>query len=365
MISKLEKFSNDKNVNEIKRYLSITKDNFNIFKVLKLDNHEIRHSNFLAWLLNPKENHCLNNDFLQSFLMTAIQYNVKDSSDLIVETEYFTNEGRRIDILLHSKMSDFVCVIENKYGSNEHNEQCKHYKDFIENHSKFKDYKNKYYIFLDIEKPDKEQLQKALYCYEPMTYREIYKILAEILKNSGNLKQEVKQVIEQYKCIIMEKYSMVDETIKPKCREILREYHDVLDVMAEYKKTEFQTDVYNVMLSVLNDKNYVNADKEGVVEKGSPGYNNDTGCGVRFIPVKYKDNNKIKCPNDTCTEYILFFYFFYKKDKLTLSITDGKWKILDKKELDIVVMSDDEKKKIIIDTLNDLTNEYNRLVETL
>lgn len=29
-------------------------DKFNIFNALKLDNTEIRHSNFLAWLMNPK-----------------------------------------------------------------------------------------------------------------------------------------------------------------------------------------------------------------------------------------------------------------------------------------------------------------------
>lgn len=358
MITKLEKFCNDNNVNELKEYLNKTKDKFNIFKILKLDNHEIRHSNFLAWLLNPKGNHCLKDNFLQIFLKEAIDYNVNYSDDLIVETEYFTNEERRIDILLHSKKSDFVCVIENKYGSNEHDEQCKHYKDFIENHSKFNDYKNKYYIFLDIEKPDKEQLQKTLYCYDPITYREIYKIILEILKKHSNIPQEVKQVIEQYKHIIMEKYSMVDENIKPKCREILREYHDVLDVLEKYK-CDFQNDVYKLLLSILDDLNIANADIIG------NGYNDKTGCGIRFVPSEYAQNEKI-LKRHKITKYSVLFSLEYKNE-LKLGIYEIKsneqWITHNSIKWNIIDKSDTEIKELIFNALNDLKNEYKTLVE--
>ena len=63
IIERLEDFCADINVNNINDYVIKNQNKFNIFKVLKLDNHEIRHSNFLAWLLNPKENHNLQGNF--------------------------------------------------------------------------------------------------------------------------------------------------------------------------------------------------------------------------------------------------------------------------------------------------------------
>jgi hypothetical protein len=42
--------------------------NPNIFQILNISKNEIRHSNFLAWLLNPQESHKLNDIFLKRFL---------------------------------------------------------------------------------------------------------------------------------------------------------------------------------------------------------------------------------------------------------------------------------------------------------
>ncbi len=43
-------------------------DEFNIFTSLKIVDTEIRHSNFLAWLLDPSETHGVGSYFLKSFL---------------------------------------------------------------------------------------------------------------------------------------------------------------------------------------------------------------------------------------------------------------------------------------------------------
>ena len=40
-------------------------EEFNIFETLKITHAEIRHSNVIAWLLNPTENHGLSNYFLK------------------------------------------------------------------------------------------------------------------------------------------------------------------------------------------------------------------------------------------------------------------------------------------------------------
>ena len=41
--------------------------NPNIFQILKITNKEIRHSNFLSWLLDPNQSHKLGDIFLKDF----------------------------------------------------------------------------------------------------------------------------------------------------------------------------------------------------------------------------------------------------------------------------------------------------------
>lgn len=50
-------------------------DVFNPFKVLEIERYEIRHSNVLAWLLTPNENHGLNDFFLKKVLSQAVLIN--------------------------------------------------------------------------------------------------------------------------------------------------------------------------------------------------------------------------------------------------------------------------------------------------
>ena len=49
------------------------KDEVNIFDVLKVTNTEIRHSNILAWLLDPNENHGIGDSFLKEFITKIVQ----------------------------------------------------------------------------------------------------------------------------------------------------------------------------------------------------------------------------------------------------------------------------------------------------
>ena len=61
----LENFICDKELKELEQKF----DKFNIFDCLRLTRTEIRHSNFLAWLLDPNETHGLSDYFLKEFLV--------------------------------------------------------------------------------------------------------------------------------------------------------------------------------------------------------------------------------------------------------------------------------------------------------
>ena len=45
---------------------------FNLFDILKITRTEIRHSNMLSWLLNPNENHGLNDSVIRGFIQYVV-----------------------------------------------------------------------------------------------------------------------------------------------------------------------------------------------------------------------------------------------------------------------------------------------------
>ena len=67
-IQLLENFICDEQLKELEQKF----EGFNIFDCLRLTRAEIRHSNFLAWLLDPNETHGMNDYFLKEFLKKAI-----------------------------------------------------------------------------------------------------------------------------------------------------------------------------------------------------------------------------------------------------------------------------------------------------
>ena len=364
----LNKFLSDDKVKSLQKYIKNIKEEenskFNIFKVLKLDNHEIRHSNFLAWLLNPKENHNLGDKFLKRFLEKAnIDISNVDTTSMNIKTEVCTNEQRRIDLLLYT--NDFVCVIENKYGSDEHGGQCQDYKKFIEKYSKFKDYSNQKYVCLDLELPKVEQLTKALNCYNLITYKEVYYILLDLLK-SMNQNDNATQSIKQYATILKEKYTIMDEKTKEQCQNLYAEYGTIFDTMLEYQENLLYIDIHKTMKKFLEKYNseYADADNEDIKAK-KIGYvdNRYKQSGIRFVPKNIYDENKKYSANKT-TKYPVFFALEYNK-KLSLRIVfvDNKENWHTQKTVQINFAQQENK---IIDEIykesNNLIDELKKLI---
>ncbi|MCH5438471.1 MULTISPECIES: PD-(D/E)XK nuclease family protein [Bacillus cereus group] len=119
---------------------------FNPFKILKVDQFEIRHSNMIAWLLDPTENHHLGSMFVNKLLSKTFvkaeneeligQYNFiklhkQSLQDLEVFREVQTENNKRIDILAISESQKVTILIENKYKSSESEGQLQNYIDFV------------------------------------------------------------------------------------------------------------------------------------------------------------------------------------------------------------------------------------------
>jgi hypothetical protein len=119
----------------------------NIFSALRIAHQEIRHSNFLGWLLDPKQTHGLGSKFLKLFLADVLKDNKVQLSGIFAQSNLgnatVLREWKNIDILI--KLDRLVVTIENKVWSGEGNDQLRRYKEIVD--SGFKS-KNLVYVFL-------------------------------------------------------------------------------------------------------------------------------------------------------------------------------------------------------------------------
>ncbi len=112
---------------------------FNIFNVLGVQHREIRHSNFLGWLLDPQGSHRLGDIFLKSFLKQLrfkkiisadvfVQFLIEDLNQTIVHRETLHN----IDILIENQELGLIICIENKIYSGYSGHQLEKYYKAVE-----------------------------------------------------------------------------------------------------------------------------------------------------------------------------------------------------------------------------------------
>jgi len=108
----------------------------NIFSALRLAHHEIRHSNFLGWLLDPNQTHGLGSKFLKLVLSDILLderakgISVTTVGKLKLEKAKIFREWKDIDVLI--KIEDLIITIENKVWSAESKHQLQKYKNIID-----------------------------------------------------------------------------------------------------------------------------------------------------------------------------------------------------------------------------------------
>ncbi len=234
--------------NDFKR-LTHKKDESNIFKIINMADKEIVHSDMLAWLFNPYENHNLNDKILKEILMQLSKKDAEyisllllDYSDLEVYREYTIDNGRRIDIVMESKNNKVIFIIENKIWSGEGDNQLEDYKNYID--EKYSDY-NRIFLFLTPEKERKEKYKGYIH----ITYSMIYNILNCVLQEN-QIKFEIGVIIRQYEEIIG-RYIMgsIDKEMVDLCRKLYVEHKEALDKIMQYGNTTYYlTEVINEIL---------------------------------------------------------------------------------------------------------------------
>lgn len=250
---RLLEFINDGDFFELSQLIS----DFNPFSVLKLENHEISHSNVLAWLFEPDESHGLGKIFLEQFLLhlpddTYEEFNKSQESialeiasdfallsewNVSVKREAYLKGKERIDIEIIcenniEKENKIVILIENKIYSPQGKNQLENYrKYYAEKINKEKQKLKILYVYLTLNEDD----IPADTNYFHFTYKTIHEILENILKIQIFSKQneDAKQFIKFYKNILEKKLNM--NTRKEEiAEEIYKKYYREIDFITAH-----------------------------------------------------------------------------------------------------------------------------------
>ena len=286
---------------------------FNLFDILKVSRTEIRHSNMLAWMLNPNENHGSGDLFLKGILQRLVENDSDGKYDIfkILLLDLYTfsvyREWKNIDILLVSSDEKVVIAIENKVGSHEHSDQLNRYREIIE--IEYKDYQ-KMFIFLTPYGEDPSDVKN----WNVFTYYDIIEIL-ESVREKIELQPDVELMIKNY-IDIVRRDIVEDQQLIDICNKIYSKHKRALDLIYEHRP-DGSTQIADIMKNALRDLS-----KEGKIII-------DENWGLAFYTKTMNEILKpLSEPNSSWGNLNLYKYWFVLQgDRFYLLFELGGWNV--------------------------------------
>jgi len=193
--------------------LNVEKREYSFLKIFGIENNELAHSHFLAWLLDPLQDHGLESRFIENFLKKValktkgLDLSSISFSNLRIERE-IPSDISRLDISIRDLSGSFLCIIENKILSGEGSDQTHRlYSDFHGRSPK------EVFVFLTLN----ERARPANSNFISLTYREILPMLEDALGSSSN--SDTRFLIKSYintleRLIMSEKFEGFSERTK-------------------------------------------------------------------------------------------------------------------------------------------------------
>ena len=305
-IQLLEKFLQDEDLESLEDIV----EEFNVFEVLGAVSQEIRHSNFLAWLLDPRGNHGLGDYFLKRFLWKTTSLGKERGVQTIAPIEIDSlelnkvsvrREWRNIDILLVDDAQKFVCAIENKVGTAEHSDQLVRYARVCRN--EFPDYAY-HFVFLTVhgDAPSDQE-------WISVDYEFVRDSLERIIHaKEASLGDEVRIFVHHY-CNMLRRYIMGESTIEELCQRVYSKHQRALDLIFEYRPDR-QSEIRGILERLIRDDPDLELDD---CSKGA----------VHFVPTSWASPHLQGGSGWTKSGRILLFQFKIGPDSLKLVLIIG------------------------------------------
>lgn len=241
----------------------------NVFQVVGMGSQEIRHSNFIAWLLDPSESHGLGDAFMK-VLLTRLYAIADENSDEESDGDVSLFEGislavlgdlsslnvareteSNIDILAWSPSSELVVCIENKVWSGLGNGQLDKYQTYVE--KRFASYRHRVYVLLTPDGYDvPADMATNPSSWLSLSYNDIRACLKALLARVSD--EKTSMLINDY-IDLLEREGIVDTPeVDVIVNRLYKKYQDVFDLVANRKSNaqdaiaSLLRDAYNSLL---------------------------------------------------------------------------------------------------------------------
>ncbi len=208
---------------------------FNIFEALGVTRQELRHSDFLAFLLDPRQPHGLGDAFAQRFLQRVLvqpgQPPAPISAVEVVLTP-FTNatvlrEWTWIDLLLVSEDHRLAVIIENKVGAGEQRGQLARYEDAVRRrYGAFRILK----LFLT---PNRTAPSDP--SWFAIDYGVVAACVEDVSSRLGDSIDPVVRALLAHYVALLRRHVVTDSEIADLCRSIYRKHQRALDLIVEHR----------------------------------------------------------------------------------------------------------------------------------
>lgn len=237
--------------------LSARLKRFNIFDVLKIVQVELRHSNMLAWLLDPNGSHGLGDAFVRRFLSRLIRDKEEIPIDLTpanielmdLDDVEVLREWRNVDVLVLSRGGGWALLIENKIGSSESPGQLARYAKVVREETGIKDV-IPVFLTLDGDNPSDEGQEVG---FVPLSWVHILQLLERLVKqHESKIPSEARILLGHY-LDTLRRLTMQDPELVDLCKRIYRKHKEAINLVVEYGAASQALDICERAVAALPD----------------------------------------------------------------------------------------------------------------
>ena len=227
-------------------------DQFNIFEALGAVRVELRHSDFLAFLLKPNESHGLGDVFVKRLLQKALAAAQNSTSITPIDLDLYDLDGlvvlrewQNIDILLLDEANRLAVIIENKIDSAEHSDQLRRYRRIVKGHYP---QLRQVCLFLTPEgdpptDPD----------YIAIDYGLVATLIDQLVESrASTLGPDVRTLMSHYSQMLR-RHIVSESKIAELCRKIYRKHQRALDMIYEYRPDK-QAEIHAILESIVRSE---------------------------------------------------------------------------------------------------------------
>jgi len=228
-------------------------DRFNIFEATGFPiRREVRHSDFLAFLMRPREDHGMGDAFVKRLLQQALVQS-SGASEPVTPTELSSwdlgqmqvrREWRYIDIFLLDESNQLTVIIENKIDAGEGRGQLNRYYQAVR--EEYSDHKLlAFYLTPGGDDPSHPK-------YLPVDYRAVCEILDELAESRASVTEPDLQVLITHYTEMLRRHIVGDSEIARLSQQIYQKHQRAIDVILEHRPDR-QDSIRRIFEDLVNE----------------------------------------------------------------------------------------------------------------